>query len=474
MPRTPLADFPDRFRVSSHVADGGMASVWVAEDRVLGRLVAIKLLAQQFLGDPDAVRRFQREARAAAILSSHPNVVTIYDVGEHEGRPFIVMEYMSGGSLADVARSGRRPQRQDVLRWLGDAASALDAAHDRGIVHRDVKPANLLLDERGSLGVTDFGIARVAFDTTVTRTGQVLGTAAYLSPEQAAGDPASPASDRYALAVVAYELLTGERPFDGGGFAAQARQHLEADPVPPSARATGSLPQAVDPVLLRGLDKDPEARWPSAAELVGAVKDAIDRQEGAARPPTAVTEPLPRPAAPARTPAPAPRLRPPAQRRWLAPALLGVLAVLGLVATLASLGGGDRDEQRAARDRPDTAARQPTTNARPAAPATADGRGAAELNAEGHRLMNAQRYDEAIPPLQAAVARCGDSTVVDPCAYALYNLGRSLRLAGRPQEAIPILERRLRIPNQQDVVRQELEAARRDAGQSRGDGEERD
>lgn len=325
MPRSLIADLPERFRVSSHVADGGMASVWVAEDRVLGRLVAIKLLAQQFLGDPDAVRRFQREARAAAILSSHPNVVTIYDVGEHEGRPFIVMEYMSGGSLADVARSGRRPQRQDVLRWLGDAAAALDAAHDRGIVHRDVKPGNLLLDERGSLGVTDFGIARVAFDTTVTGTGQVLGTAAYLSPEQAAGEPASPASDRYALAVVAYELLTGERPFDGGGFAAQARQHLESDPVPPSARTTGSLPEAVDPVLLRGLGKDPQARWPSAAELVGALKEAIDRKDGvAARPPTAVTEPLvgrgkppappprtrPRPAAPARSPAPAPRRRP--------------------------------------------------------------------------------------------------------------------------------------------------------------------
>jgi eukaryotic-like serine/threonine-protein kinase len=469
-----------------------MASVWVAEDLTLGRLVAIKLLSQQFLGDSEAVRRFEREARAAASLSSHPNVVTIFDVGEQEGRPFIVMEYMSGGSLADVKRGGRQPARQSVLRWLEEAASALDAAHERGIVHRDVKPANLLLDERDSLGVTDFGIARVAFDTTVTRTGQVLGTAAYLSPEQAAGEPASPASDRYALAVVAYELLTGGRPFGGEGFAIQASQHMEADPVPPSARTSRSLPRAVDRVLLRGLEKDPQARWPSAGAMVSALEEALDRSPEAAVPPTAVTEPLGhrarasgpptrtaiRPPVRPRPPVAAPQRRP---RRWVAPAVL-TLAALALVAALASLGPGDGD-QRPAEERPKTTAREPTTSApRPDAgetsrqpapqPApTADGRNASQLNAEGHRLMNAGRYEEAIPPLKAAVARCGDSTVVDPCAYALYNLGRSLRLAGRPDEAIPILERRLRIPNQQDTVREELDAARRAAGRANGDAE---
>ena len=487
MPRALTVDLPERFRVSSHLADGGMASVWVAEDRTLGRLVAIKLLSPHFLGDPDAVRRFQREARAAASLSSHPNVVTIFDVGEHEGRPFIVMEYMRGGSLAHVLRAGRRPRSQDVLRWVAEAAAALDAAHERGIVHRDVKPGNLLLDERGSLGVTDFGIARVAFDTTVTRTGQVLGTAAYLSPEQAAGQPASPASDRYALAVVAYELLTGERPFDRGGAAAQARQHIESEPVPPSVRSGGSLPEAVDPVLLKGLAKDPEARWASAGEMASALAEAVDGQAAPAPQPTAVTQPLvpEEPTATARPtaappPPPAARATPPSRpeaprrRPWLAPALLGGLVLMALVAALAASGGGDREPQRAAPDRPAPAERQPTRADRPAPPPRDDGRSAAQLNAEGHRLMNAGRYDQAIPPLQAAVDRCGDSTAVDPCAYALYNLGRSLRLAGRPGEAVPILERRLRIPDQQETVRRELEAARRQAGESGGEGEDED
>jgi eukaryotic-like serine/threonine-protein kinase len=185
MPHAGLTiELPDRYAGVRHVANGGMAAVWAAEDQVLGRLVAIKLLAAHLAEDERAVHRFMREARAAATLSSHPHVVTIYDVGEHGGRPFIVMEHMAGGSLAAVVRK-RRPPLDDSLRWLGEAAGALDAAHERGIVHRDVKPGNLLLDERRRLGVADFGIARLAWETSVTQTGQVLGTAAYLSPEQA-------------------------------------------------------------------------------------------------------------------------------------------------------------------------------------------------------------------------------------------------------------------------------------------------
>ena len=308
-PSISTIDLPERFRVSGHVAHGGMASVWAAEDRTLGRMVAIKLLAARFLGDADAVRRFQREARAAASLSSHPHVVTIFDVGEHEGQPFIVMEYMSGGSLSDVLRSGRRPGRDDILRWLGEAGSALDAAHERGIVHRDVKPGNLLLDDRGRLGVTDFGIARVAFDTSVTRTGEVMGTAAYLSPEQAAGESGSEASDRYALAVVAYELLTGERPFTATNFAAQARQHLESRPPPPSERAREPLPREVDAVLLRGLEKEPAARWPTAGALVEALGAAIR-----SAPATEATVPLSQTGRSAR-PCARGRTRPPARTR---------------------------------------------------------------------------------------------------------------------------------------------------------------
>ena len=192
-----------------------MAGVWEAHDELLDRAVAVKVLAQHLSEDERARARFEREARAAAGLSSHPNVATIYDVGEHEGRAFIVMELMQGGSVADVLRREDRIEHKRALRWLREAASGLDAAHAAGVVHRDVKPANLLLDDRDRLAIGDFGIARLAWEEQVTQTGQVLGTAAYLAPEQAMGEPAIAASDRYALAVVAFELLTGEKPFHG-------------------------------------------------------------------------------------------------------------------------------------------------------------------------------------------------------------------------------------------------------------------
>src|SRR3954453_12911582 len=184
---------PERYRVVRHVANGGMASVWEAHDELLDRSVAVKLLASHLSEDDRARQRFQREARAAAGLSNHPNVATIYDVGEFEGRTFIVMELLTGGSLADRRRSGEPVSRETALRWLREAASALDAAHVAGVVHRDVKPANMLIDEHGRLAIADFGIARIALEDQLTATGQVLGTAAYISPGQGAGDPGTPA-----------------------------------------------------------------------------------------------------------------------------------------------------------------------------------------------------------------------------------------------------------------------------------------
>ncbi|MDQ6750017.1 MAG: serine/threonine protein kinase, partial [Actinomycetota bacterium] len=264
---------PDRYRVTSHIANGGMAGVWAAEDSILGRCVAVKLLASHFAEDPAAVERFQREARAAASLSGHPHVVTIYDVGDHGGRPYIVMEHMQGGSLSDVMRAGR-PDRQEALSWLRDAATALDTAHEQGIVHRDIKPGNLLLDARRRLSIGDFGIARVALEETLTATGQVLGTAAYIAPEQISGRPATPASDRYSLGIVAYELLTGTRPFDADNFAAQARAQVEDEPDPPTQRMS-DLPPDVDGVLLRALAKDPAARWATATAFVDALERAL-------------------------------------------------------------------------------------------------------------------------------------------------------------------------------------------------------
>src|SRR4051794_26426612 len=264
---------PDRYRVARRIAAGGMATVYACEDLTLGRLVAVKVLAPQFAADGDAAARFQREARAAARVSDHPHVVTIYDIGEFEDTAFIVMEYLPGGTLADKLRSGEPIPRPTAVRWLSEAASALDHAHKAGIVHRDVKPANLLLDANGRLAVADFGIARMASDANVTSTGIVLGTAAYLSPEQALGLPATAASDRYSFAVVAYELLTGRRPFNGEHPAAQARAHVEAPPPRPSEFA--DLPTGVDRVLWRGLEKDPEHRWPTACDMVDALEDAL-------------------------------------------------------------------------------------------------------------------------------------------------------------------------------------------------------
>ncbi len=278
MPLASSIELPDRYRVVRHIASGGMASVWEAEDLLLARLVAVKVLAPQFAADPDARERFQREARTAAQVSNQQHVMTIYDIGEHADEAFIVMEHFAGGTVADRLRAARDAgelvPRETALRWLREAAAGLDVAHAAGIVHRDVKPANLLLDANDRLAVGDFGIAKLADDAQMTQTGQVLGTAAYISPEQALGRPAGPASDRYALAVVAHELLTGSRPFAGGPPMAQARQHAEAKPTPASVAAP-ELPVALDAVLARGLAKDPDHRPHTATELVAAIESAL-------------------------------------------------------------------------------------------------------------------------------------------------------------------------------------------------------
>src|ERR1700749_2019719 len=273
---------PDRYRVRRRLATGGMAAVWCAEDLVLGRTVAVKVLAERFAHDEMAMRRFKREARAAARVSTHAHVVTIYDVGDLEmdprdiaptARPFIVMEYLAGGTVADAIRVGA-VRRQEAVRWIREAASALDHAHARGIVHRDIKPANFLLNRSRVLHVADFGIARLASEDTITSTGELFGTAAYLSPEQALGREATGASDRYALTVAAFELLAGERPFDAPHFAAQARQHIE-DARPHASDRDRTLPPSVDDVLMRGMAKEPDERFETAGDFVDALETAL-------------------------------------------------------------------------------------------------------------------------------------------------------------------------------------------------------
>ena len=221
---------PERYEPIRRVASGGMATVWCARDRTLGRYVAIKLLAEPFAHDELSGRRFKREARLAARLSGHSNVVTIYDVGQASssetplGRPFIVMEYLPGGTASEALRADQ-VDHATAVQWLHEAAAALDYAHGRGVIHRDIKLANFLLDRDRVLHVADFGIAQLGTEDTLTASGQVLGTAGYLAPERALGQPATEASDRYALAVAAFELLVGERPFSAEHFAAQARPH---------------------------------------------------------------------------------------------------------------------------------------------------------------------------------------------------------------------------------------------------------
>jgi tRNA A-37 threonylcarbamoyl transferase component Bud32 len=462
---TPRVSLPDRFEIRSHVANGGMASVWAAEDRVLRRTVAVKLLAEHFVGDARAKQRFMREARAAAALSSHPHVVMIFDVGEHDGRPYIVMEYLAGGSVADAVSGGRAAPPDRALAWLRDAADGLDAAHEQGVVHRDVKPGNLLLDERGRLAVVDFGIARVALEDELTATGQVLGTASYMAPEQVQGEAATAASDIYSLGVVAYRLLTGRRPFSALNSAAQARAHVDEDP-PPASASNPELPAAVDGVLRRALAKDPAARWPSATAFVDALQRALGPDE-----PTAATRALGRgePTAATRAIAAMPAWRGRRPRRGLLlMALAGAILVVAAIALVAGGGG-----QRAASPAPNAHKAQTTSSARSKTPAqtvpttpasSASANDPAALNDRGFALMQAGRYSDAIAPLRQAVdGACGPGAGLT-CAYALYNLGRSLRLAGRPAEAVPILERRLQFANQREVVQHELDLARQAAG----------
>src|SRR5918912_1339379 len=287
---------PARYRGPHRIGRGGMGEIFRATDSVLGRAVAIKILGERYAEDEAIRGRFTREALAAARLSGEPNIVTIYDVGEYNGRPYIVMEYLGGGSLEAKLRDGGAQSPRQVCQWLEQAARALDAAHREGVVHRDVKPANLLLDRSDNVHVADFGIASAAGLDSLTATGTILGTAGYLSPEQARGERATPASDRYALAVVAFELLTGQRPYEAESVTAEAAAHVN-NPVPSVCDRLESLPCELDPVFRRALAKDPAARYPSCSEFVADLRAALHEAAG----PTRMVMPAPAPPEPAAT-----------------------------------------------------------------------------------------------------------------------------------------------------------------------------
>ena len=263
---------PGRYVFGDLIATGGMGEVYRATDTALDRPVAIKLLKPEYADDPINRARFDSEARHAAALH-HPHVAAVYDVGEMPTasglmRPYLVMELVDGQPLSTLLRDGRALDPEVVRDLLGQAGDALAAAHRAGIVHRDVKPANLLVTPDREVKVTDFGIARAASSSAITGTGQVMGTPQYLSPEQARGEQASPASDVYSLGVVAFECLTGHRPFQKDTAVATALAHLH-DPVPP---LPATVPADLAAVVTRALAKDPKERYPDAAAFTAALR----------------------------------------------------------------------------------------------------------------------------------------------------------------------------------------------------------
>ncbi|HUQ78826.1 MAG TPA: protein kinase [Patescibacteria group bacterium] len=272
-----------RYRLLETIGEGGMAIVHRAHDDLLDREVAVKVLRPAFATDPEFVRRFQREARHAAALHD-PRIVSIHDLGldPASGADYIVMQLVDGPDLqTQLARDGR-PSLGQAVRIGIEAAHALQVAHDHGIVHRDVKPGNILIDRDGQVRVADFGIARAAGDGGATTAGVVIGSPQYVSPEQVAGDDVTPASDIYSLGVVVYELLTGRRPFEGPSAAVVALQRLREDPAPPSA-LDPELPEELDEIVLRAMARDPAARFPSAAEFGTALEGFRLRELGGVR-----------------------------------------------------------------------------------------------------------------------------------------------------------------------------------------------
>jgi eukaryotic-like serine/threonine-protein kinase len=331
-----------RYRVSARLGSGGMADVYLAHDTLLGRQVAVKLLHPRFAEDQEFVERFRREASSAAGLS-HPNVVAVFDRGEWDGTYYIAMEYLPGRSLKAVVREHGPLSPEDATDIVVQILLAARFAHRRGIIHRDIKPHNVILDEEGRAKVTDFGIAR-AGASDMTLTGSIMGTAQYLSPEQAQGHAVKETSDLYAVGVVLYELLTGSVPFEGESAVSIALKQVSVEPTPPS-RLNPDVGPALDAVVMRALAKDPLARFASADEFIAALQQA---RAGIAPAPAPTTNGPPA-TAPAllAPPPPGDSQSAPAAARWRRRALwaaagvaaLAILAALALLLLLPSNAG---------------------------------------------------------------------------------------------------------------------------------------
>jgi predicted Ser/Thr protein kinase len=447
---------PARYESPHQIGRGGMGDIDRATDSVLGREVAIKSLAERYAQDESLRERFTREAMAAARLSGEPNIVTIYDVGEHNERPYIVMEYLSGGSLDGVLRKDGAQPPDRVFAWLEEAARALDVAHRAGVVHRDVKPANLMLNREGEVHVADFGIASAAGMDSLTMTGTVLGTAGYLAPEQAQGDRAIPASDRYALAVVAWELLTGARPFQADSPTAEAAAHVNA-PIP-SVSERSRLPRELDPVFAKALAKNPDDRYGTAGEFVAALRAAMAEAAGSTNElPVVVPVPAPTAAPPPLREAEGQEVAwapgPPAGRSaW--PLLVALLLAGAVAGALLAFfltreeGGGQTGTTVITRERTVTREGRVTTVERPVTVTTSptsptppvSGQSGAALNNAGFAKMRAGDYAGALPLLERAVQRLQGTGSIDE-AYASYNLAFTRFALGNCDGVLDLLDR---------------------------------
>jgi eukaryotic-like serine/threonine-protein kinase len=485
------------------LGSGGMASVLLCRDERLDREVAVKRLHAD--SPVDVEQRFVREAKLGASLN-HPNLVSVFDTATDDEGVLIVMEYVEGEALARTLKRGPLPPER-VAAMVRDLGSALDHAHAQGVVHRDVKPGNVLLRRDGVTKLVDLGIATAQDHTRLTHSGMVLGTAAYMAPEQLEGGETSPATDTYALAVVAYEALTGERAREGRTPIEIA--HRIATGPPPDLRDAmpSASPQAAE-VLKRAMARDPRDRPASAGELASRLARALEEPPTAPTRAVPPTRTAPRPA-PVPAPAPAAAKAPPPTgpaRRTSGPAgrrpvgaialalVLLALAAAGVIAAVLSSGddgGGeprqaDRGRQQQAdggRQQRDTQEeQQPQAEQRqaeeqqPAEPAPApepapeepSGSGGsatgAQLNEQGFARMQQGDYAGAVPILQEAVASWPEDSRDINYAYALFNLGKSLNRSGNPQAAIPYLEKRLTWNDQRETVQAELDLARRNAG----------
>jgi eukaryotic-like serine/threonine-protein kinase len=423
----------DRYRLENLLGRGGMASVWLASDEVLERPVAVKVLADTIASDPEFLTRFRREARVAAGLS-HPNLIDIYDFAGGAERPYLVMEYVPGENLAERTQRGGEIDCERLAREL---LGALAHIHAAGIVHRDVKPQNVLIAPDGSAKLIDFGIALTEDATALTETGHLLGTARYIPPELMRGGPATERSDLYSCGIVLRDCSGESQP---GRLGALVDRLSAADPGGRPASATAALAQV-----------GRRASSPTPDQPTERLRSTPARARPQASAPPRQSEP--------RAPRPA----------WgRVAAIAAGLAALAVAFLLISGGseqtsGGRNDASVAANGRAETP--PPTVDDAEAneavpAPTGDDAALASTLNEEGFTMIEAGDYEGAVPVLEEAIRTFPPGTDDLDYAYALFNLGNALRLSGRPEKAIPVLERRLEIPNQTEAVRSELTAAR--------------